>query len=72
MDSSNKPVGNVREELQKALWAYFLLRKQEIEKYRLTSRLTIEYNAGQINNIYDNITVAGVSLVDFYAKRVLD
>jgi len=60
-----------KDQLQAYYWQFVQLRQKEIFEKKLTARITIEFSAGNITQVYDNIAIAGISVLDYYVGKML-
>lgn len=70
MDNINKPI-TIQEELQNKYWEYILSRSNEYFKNKLTGRLIIDFQKGEINSLQDQQIIAGVSALNFGIDRII-
>lgn len=72
MERNNRAIEETERLLQIKYKEYFLAKWNEAIEKGLKVRLVVDFNKGAVTNIQDQVIIAGSSVLDFYAKKMLD
>lgn len=61
----------IKDLLQKKYIEFLNKKISEIKRHSLTTKITITFNKGEINNIQEQQNIAGVSLLDIHDEKIL-